>query len=183
MSLPHILLGLLAEPKSGYEIKKRFDESLRHFWFVELSQLYPSLKKLVVDGLATVEESPSNKGPDKKLYRRTDAGRETLLTWLVDEPVKTPTKIPHLAKIFFMGELEQADDAIAFFRELKNRYSCTRQTLEAIEEQWDAQDPYYPDALPDDQFYVHLTLEAGIDIQKTYEAWCDRSIQRIEARK
>ncbi|NVJ71250.1 MAG: PadR family transcriptional regulator, partial [Alphaproteobacteria bacterium] len=30
MSLPHILLGVLDQPRSGYDIKQLFDSSLKH---------------------------------------------------------------------------------------------------------------------------------------------------------
>ena len=32
MSLKHIMLGMLREPHSGYDLKKMFDGSLRNFW-------------------------------------------------------------------------------------------------------------------------------------------------------
>ena len=37
MSLEHILLGLLREPASGYDLKAIFDERIQHFWAAELS--------------------------------------------------------------------------------------------------------------------------------------------------
>ena len=37
MSLKHIMLGMLREPHSGYDIKKQFEKSLKNFWRAELS--------------------------------------------------------------------------------------------------------------------------------------------------
>ncbi|MYK68861.1 MAG: PadR family transcriptional regulator, partial [Gammaproteobacteria bacterium] len=44
MSLDHILLGLLRDPATGYDLKSAFSERIRHFWSAELSQIYPALK-------------------------------------------------------------------------------------------------------------------------------------------
>jgi len=38
MSLKHILLGILEEPHSGYEIKLEFERVFKHFWSAELAQ-------------------------------------------------------------------------------------------------------------------------------------------------
>ena len=46
MSLDHILLGLLREPATGYDLGNAFSENVRHFWSAELSQIYPALKRL-----------------------------------------------------------------------------------------------------------------------------------------
>ena len=50
MSLPHILLGMLREPATGYDLGKRFKQSLAHFWHADLAQIYPTLKKLEQQG-------------------------------------------------------------------------------------------------------------------------------------
>ena len=45
MSVEMILLGLLREPASGYELKRFFDLGIRHFWAAEISQIYSALKR------------------------------------------------------------------------------------------------------------------------------------------
>lgn len=46
MNLPHILLGMLPEPRSGYDLKQEFSHSLQHFWHARRSQIYPTPKRL-----------------------------------------------------------------------------------------------------------------------------------------
>ena len=70
VSLQHILLGILQEPKSGYDVKKLFDEIFSNFWAAELSQIYPQLKKLSEKGKLSVTEEESAKGPNKKVKKR-----------------------------------------------------------------------------------------------------------------
>ena len=50
MSLNHILLGMLKEPGSGYDLGKRFSEGPIHFWSAELSQIYPALRRMTERG-------------------------------------------------------------------------------------------------------------------------------------
>lgn len=63
MSLEHILLGLLREPASGYDLKKLFDERIDYFWAAELSQIYPTLKRLEQRGWIRGREAASSRGP------------------------------------------------------------------------------------------------------------------------
>ncbi len=182
MSLQHILLGLTANPISGYEIKQQFDTSLKHFWFAELSQLYPALKRLVQEGLASVEDAPSEKGPSKKVYHRTEAGKEELLKWLSSEPGMAPLRHPYLAQVYFMNEHHDSAQAIAFMEELLSRISATKTTLQSIENKWQEADPNYPDALNDDHFFTQLTLDAGIRVNQAYVEWCESCIKRLKTR-
>ena len=119
MSLPHILLGLLDEPASGYDIKNRFNDSLVHFWGAELAQIYPALKKLADDDLLAVEEVPSEKGPARKIYQRTAKGTAQLYDWLGKEPITGPTRIPYLAQTYFLDHLKSPDKSIDFFINLR----------------------------------------------------------------
>ena len=65
MSLEHILLGLLREPASGYDLKVVLDHGIGHFWAAELSQIYPSLKRLEKQGLLRSRRTASQRGPGR----------------------------------------------------------------------------------------------------------------------
>lgn len=182
MSLPHILLGVIGEPTSGYDIKQKFDSSLKHFWFAELSQIYPALKKLVADGLARVEMARSDKGPDKKLYHRTEAGRQALVDWLQGSPATSPVRHGFLGQVFFMGTLDDPEAALAFFEKLKAHYEARIAALQAVEAGWKEEMPSYPEGLSDEAFFMQMTLDAGLRFHKAYLDWCTHSIHRIKAR-
>ena len=87
MSLDMILLGFLRSPVSDYDLKKAFDESVRHFWEAELSQIYPTLHRLRREEWVTSTVEPSDRGPDRKVYRRTPAGVAALREWLSGAPL------------------------------------------------------------------------------------------------
>ncbi len=82
MSLRYAALGLLAQhPGSGYDLLKRFENSMANVWPATQSQLYGELNKLAEAGLIEVTDI----GPrGRKEYRVTKAGREDLLRWMTD---------------------------------------------------------------------------------------------------
>ena len=56
MSLEHAILGFLNyKPLSGYDLKKIFDTSVRHFWAADQSQIYRTLNRLTERGWAEME--------------------------------------------------------------------------------------------------------------------------------
>ncbi|MFE9098419.1 PadR family transcriptional regulator [Streptomyces sp. NPDC007264] len=82
MSTRHILLGLLAAgPSHGYDLKRRHDERFPQARPLAYGQAYTTLQRLVRDGLAEVEGTDSDGGPERTLYRSTDAGSRELTRW------------------------------------------------------------------------------------------------------
>ncbi|MER5177175.1 PadR family transcriptional regulator [Streptomyces sp. NPDC002896] len=82
MSTRHILLGLLAGgPSHGYDLKRRHDERFPQARPLAYGQVYTTLQRLVRDGLAEVDGTDSDGGPERTLYRSTDAGARELAAW------------------------------------------------------------------------------------------------------
>lgn len=183
MSLRHIMLGMLREPHSGYDIKKKFEQSLRNFWRAELSQIYPLLQKMDDEGLLTSKVSPSEIGPTRKVYKRTAKGRRELAAWLTEGPSVGAERIGYLAQVYFLSELEDDTAVLAFMGELRDYMADWLDTLTATENAWKANDPGYPDKLPDTKFYEQLTLRMGLTKVRANLQWCDESIERIRARQ
>lgn len=182
MSLKHILLGLLDKPHSGYDLKKMFDQSLRNFWRAELSQIYPLLQRMEDEGLLSSRASESAIGPTRREYRRTARGRRELLGWLDEGPVVGTERIEYLAQTYFLAELASSDKARAFLESLRDYIAERLHSLESIERGWRADDPRYPDALPDDDFFAQLTLDLGLRRMRATLDWCDESIRRLNVR-
>lgn len=182
MSLKHIMLGMLREPHSGYDIKKKFEKSLHNFWRAELSQIYPLLQKMEQDGLLTSKAGASEIGPTRRVYKRSSQGRRELQSWLSGGPTVGTERVAYLAQTFFLTELNDNDKAIGFLLELREYMHDWLATLEESEQEWCSNDPRYPDALPDEDFYPQLTLDMGLTRVRASVEWCDRSIERIRAR-
>lgn len=182
MSLPHILLGMLEEPASGYDLKKRFEEGARHFWSAELAQIYPTLQRLEERGLVTSRTVASGRGPDRRVYRRLARGRRELLAWLQGEPRVATERFAYLAQLFFLGALGDLGETERFLRELKRKLAARLEALRAIEAAWAAGTPGFPDALDDAGFHAHMTLRMGLRSLAEKVAWCDECLARTRAR-
>jgi DNA-binding PadR family transcriptional regulator len=82
MSTRHLLLGLLASgPSHGYDLKRRHDERFPQARPLAYGQVYTTLQRLVRDGLAEVDGTGSDGGPERTAYRVTDEGARELARW------------------------------------------------------------------------------------------------------
>ncbi len=106
VSLPHVLLGLLSRGSaSGWDLKNRMTRDGALGWDAELSQIYPALRRLLKGGFVALKRRRSTKGPPRREYRLTPAGRRELLEWLA-EPVALPRpKDAPLARLAFLERL------------------------------------------------------------------------------
>ncbi|MFB6807171.1 PadR family transcriptional regulator [Streptomyces sp. NPDC056387] len=107
------VLGLLSFPgaRTGYELKKWADSSLRFFyWSPAISQIYAELRRL--EGLGYAASTPS--GPQearaKRRYAITDAGREALAGWASDTAEAGPPVLKHgLMLRIWLGHLAEPE--------------------------------------------------------------------------
>src|SRR5436190_23157664 len=77
-----VVLGLVAlEPRSGYDIKRVVDRSIRHFWAASYGQIYPELKRLEDASWIAGDDAPRG-ARARRVYRITDAGTQALREWL-----------------------------------------------------------------------------------------------------
>lgn len=110
MSLRHAILGFLSlRPLSGYDLKRAFDTSVRHFWTADQAAIYRTLTELERDGLVTHERIAQVARPDRKLHQLTDAGRAEFAGWLRAPTPSAPRREPLLVKLFFAGPLSDAE--------------------------------------------------------------------------
>jgi len=182
MSLEYILLGLLRKPRSGYELKDEFDAGVANFWPAELSQIYVTLKRLTERGWLADRVEPSDKGPDRRVYRLTAAGRRALREWLSGEPQIGDERFSYLAQVFFLDELGDLKATLGFLVKLRERLSRRLDALRAIDRAGAEATPAYPNQLPLDEFHQHLTLKLGLDVGVARLAWCEAAIDRVKAR-
>ena len=183
MSLPHILLGLCREPSSGYDLKSVFDVAIRHFWAAELSQIYPTLRRLERDGLLESRIEPSSRGPERRVYRSTQAGRAALREWLVGGPDFRDERSVFAAQVFLLGELGSPDDSEAFIRRLREAFVERSAALAAVEDSADEDLAASPAELDHEEFHHQLTLRMGIHVFGARIAWCDEALRLLAERK
>lgn len=173
---------MLSEPASGYDLKKKFNQSLQHFWRAELSQIYPQLQKLESDGLLKSAAGESVKGPPRRVYHRTENGRKELIGWLAEGPKVGEERIAYVAQVCFLDSLGDPKKIISFMEELRAYMGGWLAELKEAERHWKSCDPRYPDELPDKDFYSQLTLAMGLTKVKANLEWCETALARIRAR-
>ncbi|MFN8441252.1 MAG: PadR family transcriptional regulator [Caldilineaceae bacterium] len=83
MSIKHVLLALLNdEAAHGYELKKRFDETMGSIWPLQQAQIYNNMRLLEEAGQIELEARIEQDNlPDRKSYRLTAAGQQELHQW------------------------------------------------------------------------------------------------------
>ena len=182
MSLDHILLGLLREPATGYDLKNAFSESVRHFWSAELSQIYPTLKRLEQRRMLRSRVEPSPRGPNRRIYSLTDEGRTELLHWLRGGPAVGTERFAYLAQLYFMDAIGDLHHTRAFMTTLRDNLSRWLAQLRAIERDIIATYGDAPEHYSDAGFHQFATLRMGIHSIGSKVAWCDETLVAIDRR-
>ncbi len=178
MSLEYAILGFLNyHPYTGYDLKKIFDTSIRHFWPADQSQIYRTLSRLTENGWAEMEKIPQEDRPDRKVYHITDAGRAELMQWLSGPPPMGEPRSAPLIQIFFAGQL--SDEAlIAKFE----GFAAIMRAILAQYDQIPGQLGPYQDEItsPREHFFWLLTLENGIANMRSNLEWAESIVERIK---
>jgi DNA-binding PadR family transcriptional regulator len=182
MSLEYILLGLLRKPASGYDLKAVLDNGIGHFWAAELSQVYPSLKRLEKQKLLRSRRSASRRGPRRIVYEITASGRKQLAAWLRSEPQFGDMRHTFLAQIYLMDELSDLSHTLRFLEQLHARWAPRLEALRNKEREWSRRDPGFPDDLSLAAFLQHMTLRMGEHAYQGWLTWCEESMRRVRAR-
>ncbi len=129
------VLGLLSFPggRTGYELKKWADSSLRFFyWSPAISQIYAELRRLEDLGYAASARSGPEEARAKRRYAITDAGREALSGWAADTAEAGPPVLKHgLLLRIWLGHLAEPERLRAMVGEHLER---TRGELAAVRE-------------------------------------------------
>jgi len=90
---------------SGYEIRKALADDLASFQEVSFGALYPALRKLVEEGLATSRTVSQTGVPDKKVYEITELGRSQFIKTLSDAPATHQVRSTFIMQLLFAEEL------------------------------------------------------------------------------
>jgi PadR family transcriptional regulator AphA len=182
VSLEHILLGLLRTPASGYDLKNVLDNGIGHFWAAELSQVYPTLKRMEKQKLLRSRRAASKRGPGRIVYEITPTGRKKLAAWLRNGPQFEDMRHTFLAQLYLMDELSDLAQTLKFLEQLHTRWAARLAAMKHKEAEWSQRDPGFPDALPPAAFYHHLTLRMGKHAHQGWLTWCEESMRRVRAR-
>jgi PadR family transcriptional regulator AphA len=175
----YAILGMLTiKPMSGYEMKKRFDGSIAHFWNENYGHIYPVLKRLELEGLVTKKTEQASGNPPRNIYSVTDRGRRELHDWLL-LPAERPTlRIELLLKLFF-GYGIPVENAMEKVRMEKAACEQALHTFEQIEEHLLSVDHGEGAKVTP---YALITLRYGQHYYRAIADWCDETLSTLEKR-
>ncbi len=189
------VLGFLSwRPMSGYDIKNLVDISLSYFWNVSYGQIYPTLKRLVAAGYATVEEGTRQGKRTRDLYRITKEGLDALDEWM-KLPVDLSIQRDEMQLKLFLGGQRDRKQTIALIEDFRNQQVVRLRTLEA---EYEETAPWMNSGeLPDDIKWLEpeglkdkarklavqeqsliflLSIRQGILKAEARITWCDEAI-------
>lgn len=176
MALEHAILVSLAEKSaSGYDLARRFDASIGHFWKASHQQIYKVLGRMDNDGWVASEVVPQDGRPDKKVYAITADGRDELTRWTGKATPVEPLRSEFAVKIRAL----QFGDTDAILSDVHTR---RRAHVDKLAYYRESAARFYPnpDSLGDDELGGWLTLRGGILAEETGIVWCDEILQRLD---
>ncbi|MEU8617938.1 PadR family transcriptional regulator [Streptomyces sp. NPDC048623] len=185
MALEHaILVSLLEQPGSGYELARRFERSIGYFWTATHQQIYRVLKRMENDGWVAARDVPQRGRPDKREYLVANLGRAALSSWLHD-PIE-PESVRHDLAVKIRGaafddpaglihEVERHrqvhQDRLAHYLAGETRDFGAPQAPDPDSPQ--APDPGSPGAPDAERELQHVVLRGGIAYERMMIAWLD----------
>jgi DNA-binding PadR family transcriptional regulator len=169
----YAVLGLLMYASlSGYDIRRIYADSLGNFWSESYGAIYPILKRLEEEGLATREVERQTGKPDRNVYTITDLGREEMHQWLAQPADPVRERVEVLLKLFHGWEVGPAAmiEHVERFRAehvaLLERYAHYDEMMTRDNE------PPAP--------YWLMTVSCGRHTSEAFVAWCDETLAKLQ---
>jgi len=182
VALPHaILVSLCEQSASGYELTRRFDRSIGHFWSATHQQIYRTLRAMQDDSWVDVAAVQQQGRPDKKVYTVTEAGRAELARWIA-APLSgrgsavTDTRTRDLAVKLRGATFGDLAAVRAQVTSLRAERAALLDTYRSYEKQ---QFPH-PSALSGPALHQYLVLRGGIRAEQGSIEWLDEVLQGTE---
>ncbi|MBN1187416.1 MAG: PadR family transcriptional regulator [Bacteroidales bacterium] len=126
MSLKHTILGFLDNQElSGYDLQKKIETTINHFWPSTQSQIYRTLKELIDARQVDMRIIYQDEKPNKKVYSLTPRGKKELIEWLKSDIDLPNHRNQFLVQFFFSDCI----DSKTIIKNLKHYKSIMQQRL------------------------------------------------------
>jgi len=169
VSIRHLILGLLnQQAMSGYDIK-RLLESLS--WLMDspsFGSIYPILRSLREDGLATMEEVLSQGKSPRKVYTPTQSGRRALREWVNQSITAGASLKAFVTRLILAGSFSHTE-LITHLQQRRSEVMACHTTLKQL-----AEAEY--GTLDSGQ---RLTFDYGLALAAAELAWLDGALERL----
>lgn len=160
------MVGLGA--RSGYEIRRAAERSVRFFWALGPPQIYAELKRLEEAGLVDGRDDARG-GRARRTFEPTEAGREALQAWLADDAGRGALELrdPELLRLFFAdaADGDTAAELVAGMRE-RSRLALDQFSREV--------EPAAARTREAGAVYPQHVARFGRELHEFIVDWCDR---------
>jgi len=167
--MEHIVLGLLIlKSMTIYELNQAFSQGLSMIYAASYGNLQYAVKKLIKNNMIAFVEKVEN-GRNKKIYNIKDDGVNHFFKWMMDDIDPKHVETLMLAKIYFLGLIESADDKIIIIDKIidaGNEYSKGLYEVKTATDNLELPDEYLEIAK-----YQFKTLDYGIGTYKFTIEW------------
>jgi DNA-binding PadR family transcriptional regulator len=177
-NLGFAVLGLLARRQStGYELSRRMERPVGHFWTAQHSQVYPELARLEGAGLVRhVVVEGAGPRPTKR-YAATAAGMRALREWVASEMEPQPVRDLETLRLWSIWTVDP-EAARSLVAQARSRHVGTleayQRELAEIVDTPQARDRRHP------WFASRLTLHGGVLSRRAAVEWCDWMLRELE---
>jgi len=166
------ILSLIAEqPRHGYQIEQVIeDRGMREWTEIGFSSIYYLTKKLQKEGLIAAQtEQAAGRGPARKVYHLTEAGRAALRSALLE--ALTVPQPRYSSFLLAVGNLPGIPpvEAVAALQKYRDRLS---ERLAHVQSRYEAQKP-----LP---YFVDAMFDYSLTMIRAEMAWVETFIQQVE---
>lgn len=183
MGLRHaVLVALLDEELSGYQLAKAFDLGVANFWHALPQQVYAELAKLEKDGLVTGREVAQDSRPNKRVFTVSEAGLAELErfagtaikhSFMRDDLVVKVQAVDHVDAEQVLTQLGEraavAEAKIELFGAMAHKMRGERTEQDFL--------------LHGERIGPYLTCLAGLAFEQVTSDWCRRSAATLRERR
>jgi DNA-binding PadR family transcriptional regulator len=179
LSLAHAILVCIAdEPMTGYELAKRFDNSVGFFWRANHQQIYRELRMLGEQAWVLGETIPQAGRPNKTLCSITELGKAELFTWSGFKAELPSIKEEFLLKFYALDRV----DVNALSEQVQHRLEQHRERLALYEK---ILERHYQDAAKLSRVAKGklMGLKAGLMSERGWLGWCEEALKMLATLK
>jgi DNA-binding PadR family transcriptional regulator len=162
----------MEKPSSGYELARRFDKSIGHFWHATHQQIYRVLARMEEAGWIASEVQRGETAPDRRVFTLTKDGRQAVSTWLTEDTpvdsIRSTLMIKFRAAAF--------DDPQRLIPELRTHLTQHEGVLDEYR-QIEARD--FSGVLSPQQALQYHVLKLGIVSEQNWMTWCKEALDLV----
>jgi len=165
-----VLSLIVEQPRHGYEIEQVIEErGMREWTEVGFSSIYYLLKKLEREGMIEGQLEETGRGPARKIYHATPAGRQALQAGMIDALAVPRRSYPPLQLgLAGLPGLSQEETLAA----LHSYRDALAARLAHVQANWEGKGP-----LP---YFIDAMFDYSVTMVRAEMAWIEWLIHTVE---